>query len=111
MSRENPKQISVLTVQTEDESQTLSVFPSPSKMLAKSSQVAIDTLAENLTAFVNALGEIVDTVPESCGKYNVDNMSFSLSVDGEGRISLVGELAAGFSSGITVTLRKQKDMK
>lgn len=106
MSKENTKTISILTVQTQKGPETMF----PTRMVAKSTEVATEKLKESLSYFVKMLDEIVETLPKSCGTYDVDTLTFSLSVDGSGKISLVGELSAGFTSGITISLKKKGEI-
>lgn len=107
MSKRNTNMISIITIHSQGEDEGLAMFPSPSKIIAKSTQVIADRLGENLSAFVRILGEAIEKLPQSCGGYSVDTLTFSLSIDSSGKISLVGELSAGFTSGITITLKKQ----
>lgn len=87
---------------------TLSMFPSPTNMTIKTTRVASEKLGESLSGLVNTLSKIVEALPESCGGYDIDKLTFSISVDGSGKVSLVGELSAGFTSGICLTLKKRK---
>ncbi len=106
MPKKDIERISILTSSVQGEGETFSMFPSTPQIVAKVRQVAIEKLEENLADFVTLLGKVVQTLPESCGGYSIDALTFSLSVDGSGKISLVGELAAGFTSGIIITLKK-----
>lgn len=108
MSKENTKTISILTVQAQKGPETM--FPSPTKMIVSYTQVATEKLKDNMSEFVKLLDEIVQTLPKSCGAYDVDTLTFSLSLDGSGKISLVGELSAGFTSGITISLKKKGEI-
>jgi len=71
-------------------------------------RVAVGELSEQLAEFINSLSLVVDGLPSECGAYDVEELTFSLSVNASGKISLVGELAAGVSSGITVKIRKKR---
>lgn len=104
---EQDSTISILTTLTEEPSEIHTMFPSPTKLIGKASQITVQSLAENLSDFVRTLGRVVEELPESVGQYDVDSLTFSMSVDGEGKISLVGELSAGFTSGIIITLKKR----
>lgn len=106
MVEEYTKKISILTYQAEKEPE--SMFLSPTRMIAKYSDLGYEKLKESLSDFVNRLADIVETLPKSHGDYEVDNLTFSLSINGSGKISLIGELSAGVTSGITITFNKKR---
>lgn len=108
MSKKNVELISILTIQSQDVTEERAMFPSPTRILARSTEVAAETFRDSLSGFVKMLGTVVQGVPELCGGYRVDTLTFSLDVNGSGKISLVGELSAGITSGITVTLKKER---
>lgn len=105
MVEEYTKKISIITYQSEKGSE--SMFPFPTGMISKYSELGYEKLKENLSDFVNMLGEIVEALPDSHGDYEVDNITFALSINGSGKISLIGELSAGVTSGITITFKKK----
>lgn len=106
MPEEYTKKISIMTYQTEKEPE--SMFPSPSRMVAKYSDLEYGKLKKSLSDFVNMLADIVETLPEPHRDYEVDNLKFALSINGSGKISLIGELSAGVTSGITITFKKKR---
>jgi hypothetical protein len=85
--------------------------PPPSQVASRVVSAAIDVgtevLAKNLSEFVARLSRVVEAVPSSSGRYSAEEFTFSLSVNGEGRLSLIGEVSAGVVSGVTVTLKKK----
>jgi hypothetical protein len=108
LKQRNDQEISVLTVNLKElESSRRQMFPTPSEIAVKSSTFAVKTLSANLRDFVDVLGKVVESLPDKCGSYNIDTLTFSLSIDGSGKISLIGEMSAGFTSGIIITLKKQ----
>lgn len=104
MSSEVNRTISVLT----GEMQSESLFPATTKMLVKSSQLAIESVKRSLADCVESLEDIVDNLSDVDNQYDVDTITFSLSIDSSGKISLIGELSAGLVSSITITLKKKK---
>lgn len=50
---------------------------------------------------------VAEALPQSRADYEVNSLTFALSINGSGKISLIGELAAGVTSGITITLKKK----
>lgn len=104
--------VRVVTTETQEletafSSEARTMFPSLAKIVARSTEIATEKLSENLAGFVETLSAVLETLPESCGPYDVDELTFSLSLDGAGKISLIGEVSAGVTSGITLTLRRK----
>lgn len=113
MSKSNSDTISITTFEIENSSESNSMFHSPNlsifdKVGKKVSLISTDRLGEDLSDFVKVLGNIVEKLPDSCGNYSLDTLTFSLSVDSSGKISLIGELSAGLTSTISITLNKNK---
>ena len=96
--------ISILTAQ--GPGMRKSMFDESRSLTARCTRITCDKLKESFEEFVQLLREVVQGVPRQCGGYDVDSLTFALALDASGKISLVGELAAGMSSGITITLRK-----
>lgn len=106
MSKKATQYISILASSEEVQAtETMNAFPSPKKVLAKSRQIAVDKFEKSLAEFLQTLGTIVEKLPKSTGTYNIDTLAFSMSVDGGGKISLVGEISTGFTSSMTVTFK------
>jgi len=84
------------------------MFPSRTKIPGALTDITVHTLRENLAAVVAALNDAVSAMPEPDTGLVIDQMSFSLGVDGSGRVSLLGisEVAAGMNSSISVTFKK-----
>ena len=89
MKKQNTNAISILTAPSIEEDETLAMFPTPRKLMAKHTQVATDKFAEGLSGFIKTLEKVIQALPESCGGYNVDTLTFSLSVNASGKISLI----------------------
>jgi hypothetical protein len=102
------KVISIITVNHIEETKTSSMFPSPEKLVNKYSEIAEEVLAENLAGLVQTLGDVIARLPEQCGSYDLSTLSFSLSIDGRGKVSLIGELSAGIASSMTICLTRRK---
>ena len=107
MSKLSDNDIPVLTVTSQDEDAQRGMFPSPTRMAAKLSNVPTGVLEENLAGIVKRLGKIVDELPELPKGCRVDTVTFSLAVNAAGKLALIGELSAGMTSGITITLKRQ----
>lgn len=105
MLENNMREISILTFEHKEEAETM--FPSVKKMVAKHTKVAADKLKKNISNFVKTIDDIVETLPKCRGIYEVDTLTFALSLDGSGKISLIGEISAGFTAGITITFKKR----
>jgi len=104
---EDDATITISSVTTEGDGSSQAMFPSLHGLVHKSADVAANRLATSLSQFVATLGLIVQELPDSCGRYDVEELSFSASVDASGAFSLVGELSAGVTSGITIVLKKR----
>ena len=108
MTKENLKEISIITSNIQEDEETFTMFPTPVKAVVKSTKLAVKKFRENLTEFLGLLSEAIEDLPDACGGYQVDSLTFSINVNAAGKISLVGELAAGCTSGITITLKKDR---
>lgn len=109
MAKEDQKEITIVSSNIQEGEEAFTIFPTSVKAaVAKSTKVAVQKFRENLSEFLQLLGETIEGLPGSCGGYQVDTLTFSLSVNAAGKISLIGELAAGCTSGITITLTKGK---
>ena len=91
----------------EQQKQTESMFPRQGAFLAKCSQVTCDQLKGNLAECVSALSELLEGLPETTGSFQVEQATFALNVNASGKISLIGELAAGVSSSVTLTFARK----
>jgi len=100
----NNKTISILSTQKMPESN--SMFPSTEEIATKCYEVGYKKFKENFSAFAEMLSQTVNDLPEISGNYQVDSITFSLAVNGQGKISLIGEISAGVSSGLTLTIKK-----
>lgn len=107
MSKALDNEIPVLTVTSQDEENQRRMFPSPTRMAARLSNISAEVLEENLADIVQRLGKIVDELPDSPKGCTVDALTFSLAINSAGKLALIGELSAGTTSGITITLKRK----
>ena len=107
MGQQKKEFISILTFPESKEVDERSMFPSAKRIYLKASTVAVETVADNLSRFVGLVGKIITSIPDPAENYEVDTLSFSINLDGSGKVSLVGEVSAGFNSGITLTFKKR----
>jgi cytochrome oxidase Cu insertion factor (SCO1/SenC/PrrC family) len=67
----------------------------------------IDVLGKNISDILKKFSKVVDGVPGNLGNYKVDNVSVSLAINSEGKVSILGiGGSVGAQAGITVTLKK-----
>ena len=109
MPTSKPEYISVVSFSSEETDQSHSMFPLVNRLTAKYSQISIETINRSLEDFLEVLEKAARNIPSACGSYDIDSLSFSLSLDGNGKISLIGEISAGVASSITLTLKKRRD--
>lgn len=84
------------------------MFPSPEGVVRATIRMGQDVLADNLAGFIKVFGEVLDTLPSSCGKsFEVDELTCSLSVNGSGKVSLIGEVGAAIQSSMTIKFRRK----
>ena len=109
MSASKSEHISVVSFSVEETNQSHNMFPLLNRVKAKYSQVSIETLNRSMENFLKVLDKTVRNIPSTCGSYDIDSLSFALSLDSNGKISLIGEISAGMTSSITLTLKKRRD--
>lgn len=82
---------------TRENSAERSVLPSmsPPTVVASVTGISPASLSAQLNKFMKALEEIVNSLPDTCGQYEVEELTFALSIDGSGSVSLVGQLSSG----------------
>ncbi len=85
------------------------MFPRVSAVVAKTSEVSLQLLSQNLSEIVTSLGEVVAELPEIPGGFAVDALTFSLSIDATGKVSLLAEISSGYSSAVTVSIKRTKE--
>jgi len=107
MTKEDTDMISILTTQVEQGGQGRTMFASLPKAMTRYSQITAEKLGESLSGFIKTLSKVIETLPEPGGNYGLDSLTFSLSMDGRGKIFLIGELSAGVTSGITITIKRR----
>lgn len=109
MTNDIEDSISILTYCEEDHGAGRGILPSPMKSAAKYTDVQTEILEENFKKVVRQLSKVVDSAPDASGKFYIDKFEFSLNIDASGKFSLIGELSAGVSTGITITLSRRNN--
>lgn len=108
MSRKKPEsKISILTANFDEAGNVSQMFPSLSKAFSIK-EVSLEKFSENVAHFIRTLCDTLERIPEHGGDYDVDELTFSLGLDGSGRVFLIGELSAGINSAITIKIKKKK---
>lgn len=70
--------------------------------------IALDTLRDNLTAFLTAFSHTLDYVENSVSGFHLDEIDVNVEVSAEGSISLIGAVQAGASGGITLKFKRNE---
>lgn len=100
--------ICIIVNNKENSHESKSMFPSPRQIVGSTVRMSTDVIKQNLSCFIDTFNDILDSVPNSCEKgYELDQLTCSLSIDGSGRIALIGELSSTVQSGITITFKKK----
>lgn len=105
MQESNKKSLNVIQISTLENQR--SFLPSSKAIVSKAAEVATEQITNNLSAVVQELGKVMDGMQDSVN-YEIDKVTYLLNIDCSGKVSLVGELSAGLSSGITITMKKKK---
>jgi hypothetical protein len=101
-----PKQISIITSHSEGER---AMFPSAKAVMMRAQQFSADMIKSNLAEAVGTLGDLFAALPGDCGGYTPEQVTVTLSIDASGKVPLVGEIAAGITSGISICFTRAKD--
>jgi len=102
------KTLNILTFSSADQIEESGIFPSPPKLLAKLSEISIDDLKDSLSQFIDSLEKVIEPLSENQQQFDVDTLTFNIAISGSGKISLIGEMAAGMNSGVSVTLKRKR---
>lgn len=70
--------------------------------------IALDTLRDNLTAFLSAFSYTLDYVENSVSGFHLDEIDVNVEVSAEGSISLIGAVQAGASGGIALKFKRNE---
>lgn len=84
------------------------VFPKLSGFVVRSSQLAIADLGEELSKTMKNLSAVLGKIDDAESKYYLDEIHLSLGIDASGKISLVGEVAAGVQTGVQIILKRRE---
>lgn len=106
MSNNSNGTILISTIGADAEPQGEHMFQYFARVTAKTQKVLTEELRKNFAEITNELKLLVESLPDTMGEYSIDTITFSLCVNGNGKISLVGELSRGLSSSIALTLKK-----
>lgn len=105
------RQISVLiSEESSNREQRHSILPRPWQLF-RQIDVPVEDLANSLSDCMESLREVVQKVPTTLGDYDVDELTFSISVNASGKVSLVAEVGAGVTSGIVIKIKRRPSNK
>jgi hypothetical protein len=78
-------------------------------ILSRSINIEIETLKQDISKVYSDILKIVDELPEPSKPYSLDSISFTITIDSEGKASLLSTVSTGFKSqtGITFTVSKK----
>ena len=110
MSTESPNDRLVSILVAGDDlgvEQRRSMFPRPSEVVQQV-EVSAERLANGIKDCLESLRNVVQKMPDSLGEYDVDELTFALSINASGKVSLVAEAGIGLSTGITVKVKKRQ---
>ncbi|WP_411727343.1 hypothetical protein [Methyloglobulus sp.] len=74
-------------------------------------KTSTESLAKNLSTFMDSLTEVLPSLPASIGDYQVDELQLKLEITGQAGIRLVGSAHGGGTGGLTVILRRARETK
>ena len=80
-----------------------------SSVIGRSINIEIETLKQNISKVYFDILSIVDELPEPNKPYNLDSISFTITIDSEGKATLLSTVSTGIKSqtGITFTVSKK----
>jgi hypothetical protein len=71
-------------------------------------RVDSDVLAANLQETLQSLEGVLAKQPDSVGKFDLDEVEFSLAVTASGGFELIGKMTAGAQAGIKIKLKRKR---
>lgn len=76
---------------------------------AKASEVAVDTLQENMCRFLSSLDVIISASPKNVGGLMLDEVEIYAQIDSKGNVGIAGTMGVEFAAqgGIKFVLRKK----
>ena len=76
-------------------------------LMSRIGAASAQKVSRNLVQVVEALQRTMAAIPDTPAAFEIEHLTFSLTADAEGKIALVGELAAGMTAGMTITFRRR----
>jgi len=71
-------------------------------------KLSANQLRDNLGAFLDALDDVVERIPDALGGFGVDSVTLSAEINAKGTVSLVGTGGeVGAKGGISITLKRR----
>lgn len=71
--------------------------------------LSVKELSNNLKETICSFDSILNDLPCKKSGFMVDELKFNLSINMEGKVSVIAEVGAGSSAGIEITLRRNTD--
>ena len=102
---ESGRKISIWTESVEE--QRRAALPSLGKTVAQVVDVDAEVLATNMSKFIEAFGPVISVLPEKTAGYALEEVEFSLAVDGKGGVQLLGQLSIGAQASIKLKLKRR----
>jgi hypothetical protein len=97
-----------ITVWTESvEEQRKAALPSLGRTVTQFVDVDAEVLATNLREFIESFVPAISALPPKTAGYALEEMEFSLAVDGKGGIQLLGQLSIGAQASIKLKLKRR----
>ncbi|MEY2503656.1 MAG: hypothetical protein QOI07_3993 [Verrucomicrobiota bacterium] len=87
---------------------TKRAFGRPDKSSFDVAHVSPDVLSRNIDAFLSKFEPILKSQDKNYGEFCLDEMELSLSISGEGGVSLIGMVKAGAAASIKIKLKRTK---
>jgi len=103
--------IDVICFDEIQEQQTNSMFPSPRKLMATTKKVALKAVQRNFSKFVENIESVLDSLPNSSKSHTVDSVSLAITIDSNGKVSLIGEVGGSITSAITINFKRRRRSK
>ncbi len=105
---EKNKTIPVFSAHSETLEEQTNMFPGVKQTIGKISAVQVKVLEQNIQIVLSDLVDLFNNIELKNNKFDIDTISLVLNVSSGGKVSLVGEINSNLTSGITVTLKRQK---
>lgn len=80
--------------------------PKPARLLHKNISIPISELNANMKNVIESLDNVFVDLPKTRNGFSVDEITVNLSVDVNGKISVLAEVGVGASASIEIKLRR-----